>query len=83
MLAIASACGVAYIVGILSQLNYNSWYGEASKDLIDTIVLQLEAGNEARVESSLRKLSEEFQPTYENRANYDDLVKQAVRRMKD
>lgn len=81
--AIASAMGVAYIVGHLSHLNYNAWYGAASKDLIETTVTQIEDGNIDRVMSVLRRLKLDYRPTYENRAHYDDLVNEAVTQMKD
>jgi hypothetical protein len=80
--AIASAMGVAYIVGHLSRWNYNAWYGYASKELIDTMVTEVEDGNVDRVMSILRRLNLDYQPTYENRAHYDELVNEAVSQMK-
>jgi len=80
--AIASAMGVAFLVGRLSRLNYNAWYGSASKDLIDTTVAQIEDGNIDRTMSVLRRLKLDYQPTYENRAHYDELVSEAVSQMK-
>lgn len=80
--AMASSMGVASLVGMLSQLNYNAWYGSASKDLIDTTITQIEDGNIDRVMSVLRRLNLDYHPTYENRANYDELVKEAVSLMK-
>jgi hypothetical protein len=73
--------GVAYIVGHLSQLNYNAWYGSASKELVDTTITQIEDGNIDRVMSVLRRLNLDYQPTYENRAHYDKLVNEAVAQM--
>ena len=74
--------GVAYLVGHLSRFNYNAWYGGASKDLIDTAVTEIEDGNIDRVVSVLRGLNLNYQPTYENRAHYDELVNEAVSQMK-
>ncbi len=62
--------------------NYNAWYGSASKDLIDTTITQIEDGNIDHVMSVLRRLNLDYHPTYENRANYDELVKEAVSLMK-
>lgn len=73
---------VAYLVGHLSQINYNAWYGGASKDLVDTTISEIEDGNIDRVMSVLRRLNLDYQPTYENRAHYDELVKDAVAEMK-
>jgi len=80
--AITSSVGVAYLVGRLSHFNYNAWYGSVSKDLIDTTVSQIEDGNIDRVMNVLRRLNLDYQPTYENRAHYDELVKEAVSQMK-
>ena len=80
--AIASAMSVAYLVGHISQFNYNTWYGGASKDLVDTTITEIEDGNIDRVMSVLRRLDLDYHPTYENRAHYDELVTQAVSQMK-
>ncbi len=82
LMAIASAMGVAYVVGHLWRWNYNAWYGTASKDLIDATVTQIEDGNIDRVMSVLRRLKLDYHPTYENRAHYDELVSEAVAQMK-
>ena len=80
--AIASAMGVAYLVGHLARWNYNAWYGGASKDLVETTVTQIEDGNIKRVMTVLRRLNLDYQPTYENRAHYDELLNAAVSQMK-
>ncbi len=74
--------GIAYLVGHLSEFNYNAWYGGNSKRLIDTTITQIEDGNIDRVMSVLRRLNLDYRPTYENRARYDILVRQAVSQMK-
>lgn len=79
--AILSAMGVAYLVGHLSRWNYNAWYGGASKDLVATTVTQIEDGNIDRVMSVLRRLNLDYRPTYENRAHYDELVREAIAQM--
>ena len=80
--AIASAMGVAYIVGHTSKFNYNAWYGAASKNLVDTTIKEIEDGNIDRVMSVLRRLNLDYKPTYETRADYDELVNEAVSQMK-
>jgi hypothetical protein len=85
-LGIAAICmcfGVAYVGSSLSRLNYNAWYGGATSDLIDASVEQLEAGNVDHVTATLKQLQNEYQPTYENRAHYDELVDDTVERMKE
>jgi hypothetical protein len=74
--------GVAGLAGSLQMFNANAWFGSATKELIDTTVTELEAGNTASVLSALKGLQQRYQPTYENRARYDKLVEEAVREMK-
>ncbi len=82
VLAILCSFGVASIIGMLSELRYNAWYGSVTKDLIDTTVHQIEDGQFDRVMTVLRSLNRQYHPTYENRANYRDLVGDATARMK-
>ncbi len=79
--ALTCSLGVAYIVGRLSELNYNAWFGGASKDLIHTIVVQTEDGRAERVLKVLRRLDADYHPTYENRADYVELINEAVAEM--
>ncbi len=74
--------GVSYLVGHFSRWNYNAWYGGASKQLIDTTITQIENGNTDRVINVLRRLRLDYRPTYEDRAHYDILIKEAVSQMK-
>jgi len=80
--ALLLSFGVAYIVGSIERFNSNAWFGRATKDLIDTTVTELGLGHEEEVLSALRELQAEYQPTYENRARYDELVRKTVERMK-
>jgi hypothetical protein len=68
--------------GVLTQLDYNSSYGAATKDLVDTTIVEIEKGNVDRVMDVLRRLNLQYQPTYENRARYVELVSEAVAKMK-
>ena len=81
-LAIVLSFGIAVLVGSTERFNSNSWFGNASKELIDATVAELEAGNEDGVLRSLRTLQQKYSPTYENRARYDVLVKETVSRMR-
>src|SRR5690606_20597080 len=80
--ALATATLAAYqTAGLLSRLNYNAWYGTASKELVETTIEQVEDGNIDRVLGILRRLDLDYQPTYENRAHYNELVTEAVVQM--
>jgi hypothetical protein len=54
----------------------------ASARLIETVITNLEAGNEDALLPELKRLKEVYCPTYENRANYDKLVTDFVERLK-
>jgi hypothetical protein len=80
-LSISLCFGVAFLAGCLTELNYNAWFGSATKDLIDVTIAELDAGREHEVTTALKRLQEKYVPTYENRARYDVLVKETVREM--
>jgi uncharacterized protein YbgA (DUF1722 family) len=79
--AMAMSFGLAALVGMLQQFNYNTWFGEYTKKLVDATVQQLEAGNTTNVLSAFKQLQGAYQPTYENRAKYNLLVSNAVSSM--
>lgn len=67
---------------VLNGFQYNAWYGGATGELIDTSVEEIEDGNADRVLKVWRSLDRQYQPTYENRANYDELVEDATQRIR-
>jgi hypothetical protein len=79
--AIAMSFGLATLVGMLQEFNYNAWFGENTKKLVDETVKQLETGNTTNVLGTFEQLQEAYQPTYENRAKYNLLVSNAVNSM--
>jgi glucan phosphoethanolaminetransferase (alkaline phosphatase superfamily) len=79
--ALSMSYFVAYIVGALTELNYNANYGAASAELIQTVIGSIESGNDAALLRELKQLQKQYHPTYENRASYDQLVQDFVDRM--
>jgi hypothetical protein len=79
--AILLSFGIAFVVGSLDRFNSNAWFGRATKDLIDATISELDAGHQEAVVRSLKDLQIKYQPTYENRARYDELVRQTVEQM--
>jgi hypothetical protein len=67
---------------MLTRFDYNAWYGFATKDLIETSLTQIEEGHLDRVLKVWRSLNAQYQPTYENRAKYRELVTEAVARIR-
>ena len=67
---------------VLTKFNYNAWYGGATDDLISTSLQQIEDGHLDRVLKVWRGLDQQYQPTYENRARYRELVEEATRHMR-
>src|SRR5207302_2707390 len=80
-IAICTFC-VSALTTLLTGFNYNAWYGGATKDLIETSLTQIEDGHLERVLIVWRGLNSQYQPTYENRAGYRDLVAEATARMR-
>jgi hypothetical protein len=81
-LAILLSFGVAVVVGSLERYNANAWFGNASKELVDATITELEAGNRDGVLQSLKALQKKYSPTYENRARYDALIEETVSQMR-
>lgn len=80
--AIASSLGVAYAFGVSLQSHYNASYGNATRELVETAVHQIEDGNVDRVVSVLRRIKLDYHPTYRGRANYGEIVREAVQQLK-
>jgi hypothetical protein len=74
VLAIAMCYFVAFVVGSLERLSSNAYFGDASRKLVETTVAELEAGHADAVLAHLRELKSGYSPTYENRAEYKELV---------
>ncbi len=71
---IAMSFGVAWIVGSLDRLQSNIYFSEATKDLIQNTIIELENDRSDVVMTELRALRDDFRPTYETRDDYDVLV---------
>jgi hypothetical protein len=48
---------------LLTDLNYNTYYGFATKNLIETSLAQIEAGHLDRVQGAWKELNAKDQPT--------------------
>ena len=79
--AIGMSFLVAYVVGSLEHMNANVWYGNASLNLLDVTIEELEKGNGEQVVRELKELQREFHPSYEDRGRYDKLVEGYVERL--
>ena len=79
--AIATSFLVAASVGMLQQINYNTWYGDASQQLVQTTLRELEANHTPQVIENLKLLDVRFHPSYENRGSFDKIVKDYVDRL--
>jgi hypothetical protein len=80
-IGVMAAC-IWALSGVLTRFNYNAWYGGATGDLISASVHQIEDGHLDRVLKVWRGLDQQYRPTYENRAHYNELVREATARMR-
>jgi hypothetical protein len=83
MAAIAMSFAVAWGVGSLDRLQSNTYFGDATKDLVQNTIVELEKGNVERVVAALHELRSDFEPSYETRDEYDKLVAEYVERVSD
>ena len=81
--SIGLSFAVAAAVGKLDRLDSNAYYGAATKDLVQNTIQQLEQGNTQRVLAELRQLRADFEPSYETRDDYDELVRRYVQEVSD
>jgi len=82
VISILLCLAVAWLVGSLERLNYNTWYGTAAEGLVNEVVLRLESGERDKVLGALKEFQSSYSPTYENRAHFDKLAEAAVSRMR-
>ena len=83
VLALGLGIFLAYgLARVLTTFNHNAWFGGATKQLVETSIAQIEDGHSDRVLKAWRALDTQYQPTYENRAGYKELVEGATKAMK-
>jgi hypothetical protein len=73
---------VAAIVGLLQNFNANSYFTDASKDLLTASVEQMKAGKTEVVLREWLHADDQFHATYENRGKYRQIVDEAIAGMK-
>ncbi|MCO5044378.1 MAG: hypothetical protein J5I99_03350 [Verrucomicrobia bacterium] len=84
ILALVTMTAVASLATlIINQLNYNAWYGFATKELIDETIRGIEAGHSDTVIQALKAFQAEYHPTYENRAKFKPLAETTTQRIKN
>ncbi len=74
---------VGVILGSLQRLQNNADYGFSSQKLFEQTVISLKNGKTDKVIEEFENLLEVYSPTYENRANFDDLVNAATQSLKE
>jgi hypothetical protein len=83
VMALGLGIFLAYALGTtLTTFNHNAWFGGATKQFVETSIAQIEDGHFDRVLKAWRALDAQYQPTYENRAGYKELVDGATKAMK-
>jgi hypothetical protein len=63
------------------EFRANSYFAKANTRLIGATVSELEHDKSAAVLASLKQLQQHYQPNYENRSHFDELVEAAVKNM--
>ncbi len=83
VIAILMTSTVAYLFGsIIEHFNSTADFSHASKDLLECSVQQMQAGKSNVVQREWKRMIEEYQPSYENRGRYREVVDEAIERMK-
>ncbi len=80
--SVVVTCAMTLCAGVLfTRFDQNVYYGLANQHLIDATVAGIEQGRSDKVVRELKRLREAYEPTYENRARYDSLVEETVKRL--
>lgn len=72
---------IAAFVGGLERLNSNVYYGKAAEDLIEATIECLNSGDTNRALKVFHAFKSQYHPTYENRANFQAIAKEAARQL--
>lgn len=83
VLSIAVALFVSVAVGSIDRMRSNSYFGDATGKLIDTVIAEMDAGNEKQLLKELKQLRTDYHPSYETRADFDKLVDNMADRLAD
>jgi hypothetical protein len=74
---------VAFLFGsMIEHFNSTAEFSFASKDLLECSLQQMQAGRNDVVQREWKRMIEEYQPSYENRGRYREVVEEAIERMK-
>ncbi|WP_299467029.1 hypothetical protein [uncultured Gimesia sp.] len=73
---------LSHAFSIFDRLNYNTMYSEASAKLIDTTIVEIEAGRSNEFLSELRILRSKFRPSFKS-VDYNELVNQFAIEVKE
>jgi hypothetical protein len=79
---IISTFGIGQFTGHLERFNYNIWYSASTKDLISEIIIKMENNENEIVLKELKKIQSELKTGYEQRGNYNELVNESVKNLK-
>jgi hypothetical protein len=84
--ALASAVAIGFAIvtyhSIVNEIEANSYFGFESKRLIEETIQALRDGKSTEVLEHLEAFNAQYQPSYENRANYDTLITEYAENLK-
>lgn len=84
LLGVGGMVGVFVVTSLLTmseRFETNSYFSFTSKELIESTIAGLKNGESERVLNGLEALNESYAPTYENKANYQELVRNYSKRL--
>jgi hypothetical protein len=72
------ACLMFVAASWAESLNYNSWYSSAASKMLDAYIGGIEQGRQEAVLIEMRRMTNEFDVTYEHRGNFKELAERAA-----
>ena len=81
--AMAAVFMVSQLYLAVKGFDSNSYFGTANQKFIRSTISGLKNGNSESVLKELQSFSNNYEPTYETRANYEELVEAYSKNLKD
>lgn len=81
--AMAAVFMVSQLYMAVKGFDSNSYFGTANQEFIRATISGLKNGNSDRVLKELQTFYNNYEPTYETRANYEELVEAYSKNIKD
>lgn len=65
----------------VENLNHNAWYSAAAYHMLEAFTVGMESGRQDAVLSTMKRMTNELQVTYEHQSNFKELAERAAKEL--